>query len=146
MDSRIIDAESGPGNGQMPEDNVNRPNDFYGIAIVEDEVEFVRLLQKLFTKRNIPICFIAYDGGGAVELVRDRQKRPRAILMDYRLGTMNGIEAMGKILKVAPDIRFIFLSADADAKDEALKAGAWAFLKKPSSTKDILATVSRALS
>ncbi len=65
--------------------------------------------------------------------------------MDYRLPIMNGVEASKEILKIDPDTKIVFLSADASVMDEAMRAGAYIFLKKPASIKDILGAVESAI-
>ncbi|WP_148266455.1 response regulator [Methanocella arvoryzae] len=116
-----------------------------GIAIVEDEKELVKVYEKAFSRRKIEICFIAYDGLEAVKLYLSCTPRPHAVLMDYRLPIMNGLEATSEIKKIDPEAKVIFLSADVSVRDDAMKAGAFAFLKKPASLKEILDTVQKAL-
>lgn len=108
-----------------------------GIAVVEDERALVDVLLKLFAKRGIRVCFVAYDGGEAILKFLRSTPKPHIVLMDYRMPTVNGIEATVEILKIDPETRIIFLSADIDVKADALKAGAMIFLKKPASIKDI---------
>lgn len=108
-----------------------------GIAVVEDERALVDVLLRLFAKRGIRVCFVAYDGGEAILKFIKSTPKPHIVLMDYRMPTVNGIDATVEILKIDPETRIIFLSADIGVKDEALKAGAMIFLKKPASIKDI---------
>lgn len=121
------------------------PDHCSGIGIVDDEKELVNVLVKLFARRNVRVCFTAYDGLEAVELVKNSTLRPKVILMDNRLFSMSGIDAMKAILEVDREIRFVFLSADADAESDTMSAGATLFVKKPASTSDIMAAVNRAL-
>jgi len=116
-----------------------------GIAIVEDEKALIDIYRRVFARNNIAICFVAFDGREAVEKFLGCVPKPRVILMDYRLPTMNGIDATREILKIDPDARIIFLSADIAAQQEALRAGAKEFLKKPASLKDILQAVRKHL-
>ncbi|HMK45351.1 MAG TPA: response regulator [Methanocella sp.] len=115
-----------------------------GIAIVEDEKELVKVYERAFKRKNIDICFIAYDGVEAVKLYIECTPRPHAILMDYRLPIMNGVEATREILKFDPEAKIIFLSADVSVENEALAAGAIIFLKKPASISDIVGSVEKA--
>lgn len=108
-----------------------------GIAVVEDERALVDVLLRLFAKRGIRVCFVAYDGGEAILKFIKSTPKPHIVLMDYRLPTVNGIDATVEILKIDPETRIIFLSADIDVKEEALKAGAMIFLKKPATIKEI---------
>ena len=120
------------------------PSGGVGIAIVEDEKDLAKVYEKIFSKRGVHICFVAHDGFEAVKKFIDCTPKPHVVLMDYRLPVMNGIEATREILKIDPDTRIIFLSADAGARDEAMRAGAIIFLKKPASIKDIVGAVERA--
>ena len=110
---------------------------YVGLAIVEDEKELVNILVRLFEKHRMAVCFIAYDGGEALLNFTRCDPKPRLVLMDYRLPTMNGIEVTKEILKIDPGTRVIFLSADESIRDEALRAGATAFLQKPASLREI---------
>jgi len=116
-----------------------------GIAIVEDEKDLVKVYEKAFTKKGIQICFIAYDGIEAVKKYIECTPRPHAILMDYRMPIMNGIDAAKEILKIDAEAKIVFLSADISVKDEAMKAGAFIFLKKPAGLKDIIYAVQKAV-
>jgi two-component system chemotaxis response regulator CheY len=57
--------------------------------------------------------------------------------MDYRLPTLNGIEATKKILEIDPETKIIFLSADVSVREEALQIGVFIFIAKPASLKEI---------
>ncbi len=116
-----------------------------GIAIVEDEKELVKVYEKIFLKRNIFICFVAYDGLEAVKKFIECTPKPHVVLMDYRLPIMNGVEATKEILKIDPYTKIVFLSADVSVRDEAMRSGACIFLKKPVSIKDILGAVESAI-
>lgn len=116
-----------------------------GIAIVEDEKDLVKLYVKIFKRKNICVCFVAFDGREAVGKFIESLPKPRVILMDYRLPIMNGLEATKEILRLDPNSHVIFLSADVNVMDEAIKAGAKTFLKKPASLNDITDSVENAL-
>ncbi len=112
-----------------------------GIAIVEDEKDLVQVYIRLFQKRGIPVCFVAYDGNEATLRFIASTPKPHIVIMDYRLPTMNGIEVSRKILEIDPDTKIIFLSADVSVKEEALQAGAYTFLAKPASIHEITKAV-----
>ncbi len=116
-----------------------------GIAIVEDEKDLVRLYVRLFEKRGIPVCFIAYDGNEAILKFIQCTPKPHIVIMDYRLPGMNGIEITKRILEIDPETKIIFLSADASVKEKALKAGSFTFLAKPASLKEITNAVDRVI-
>jgi two-component system chemotaxis response regulator CheY len=116
-----------------------------GIAIVEDERALVDIYKRVFAKHKIFVCFVAFDGYEALRKFIECTPRPHVILMDHRLPGMSGIEVTREIMKLDPEAKIVFLSADVDVKDEALKAGAAAFLKKPASIADILKAINDAL-
>lgn len=108
-----------------------------GLAIVEDEKELVKVLLKMFEIRKIRVCFVAYDGHDALAEFTKCNPKPHLVLMDYRLPSMDGIKVTTEILKIAPDTKVIFLSADEAIRKEALDTGAIAFLQKPISLEEI---------
>jgi DNA-binding NtrC family response regulator len=114
-------------------------------AIVEDESAPIRIYEKVFERKGIHVCFVAEGGIEAVEKFCRCQVKPYVVLMDNRLPRMNGIEATKEMLKMHPGTKVIFLSGDADAKEEALKAGAFPFLKKPTSLNDIMGSIQNAM-
>ena len=116
-----------------------------GIAVVEDEKDLVKIYTKAFAKRGIEICFVAFDGLEAVKKYVDCEPKPHTIIMDYRLPIMDGIDATREILRVDSDAKVIFLSADIQAKEEAMQAGAFMFIKKPVSIKTITDAVESAI-
>ena len=116
-----------------------------GIAIVEDEKALVDVYRRVFARRNVKVCFVAFDGREAIRKFIECTPKPHVILMDHRLPGMSGIEVTREILRLDPEERIVFLSADADVREEALKAGAVAFLKKPAGINDIVKAVMDAL-
>jgi CheY-like chemotaxis protein len=115
------------------------------VGIVDDEPDMIYMLEKWMEKYHIPVCFTAQDGNEAIWRVKEAKVKPQVILMDYRLFSSNGIDTMKEVFLIDPSIRIIFLSADIDVQNDALMAGAWAFIKKPAKTKDIMAAVHNAL-
>jgi two-component system cell cycle response regulator DivK len=87
----------------------------------------------------------AGDGAAGVDLARS--ERPDVIVMDVTMPLMDGLEAT-RVLKASPgtcDIPVLILTAHAYAadRDEALLAGADAYLAKPCSPRDVVAEVER---
>jgi two-component system chemotaxis response regulator CheY len=111
------------------------------IAIVDDEKDFVNLLEMLFSKRGIPISFIAYDGLDAIDQYNKAERKPDIILIDHHMRVVNGVDATKQILSNNGKTKFIFLSADRQVKNEALEAGAVEFLHKPTGINEIVDTI-----
>lgn len=122
--------------------NKNYPS----VAIVDDQEDFVKLLTMVFTKRGIPISFVAFDGLEAIDRYDKAEKKPDIILIDYHMRIINGVDATRQILSNAGETKFIFLSGDMQIKDEAIQAGASAFLNKPAGINEIVDAVMKIMS
>jgi len=112
-----------------------------GVAIVDDERSIVQIYSKILETMGIPVAFVAFDGEDAVNKFKECKKKPQVVLMDYRMPVMNGIQACLSMLGIDPLVKIIFISADGSVRDEAMKAGAMAFIQKPASLKDIIVEV-----
>ena len=89
----------------------------------------------------------AVNGEEGLRLVRER--RPDIVIMDVTMPVMDGLEATRR-LKGDPEtsaIPVLVLTAHARAgdRDDAVQAGADAYLSKPCAPKDVLAAVERLL-
>lgn len=73
----------------------------------------------------------ANSGSQAVATLR--QERFDAVLLDFRLGTENGLDALAEILKARPRLPVVMFTAVASVKIavEAMRRGAVDFLEKP---------------
>jgi DNA-binding response OmpR family regulator len=99
------------------------------ILIVDDDRTTVKLLQKLLEMDGFePIA--ASNGRMALDVADE--VLPDVFLVDYHLADMNGLELVSQLRS---DARFarspIVMASGLDKGDEALKAGANAFLIKP---------------
>ncbi len=112
-----------------------------GIAIVDDERVIVEFYRKIFDMKHIPVVFVAYDGHEAVQKFKESPVKPQVMIMDFRMPTMDGIEAAKSILSMEPETKIIFVTADPGAKGEAMKLGAAGFIEKPVGLKEIMAQV-----
>lgn len=115
-------------------------------AIVDDEKDLIVVYQKALAKKGIPVCFVANDGLEAVKKFTGCDNKPSVVIMDYRLPVMNGIEATREMLKLEPETKIIFISGDISAQEDAIKAGAYHFLKKPTSIREITTVITQAMS
>lgn len=115
------------------------------IAIVDDEEDLVDIYLKMFARRKYLVSFVANNGYEAIRKFTGASPRPRIVLMDHRLPGLSGVEVTREMLKIDPRARIIFLSADYDIKNDALRAGAVGFVKKPASIREILNAIDAAL-
>ncbi len=99
-------------------------------VICEDEGMTILLLRQALTKAGYDVVGETDNGLKAVELVS--QLKPDFIMMDINLPGLSGIEAVRRILAVRA-IPVIMLSAYSDSQnvEEAIEAGACAYLVKP---------------
>ena len=88
---------------------------------------------------------LAADGTSGLELLRTTM--PSALLLDLRLPDISGQEICQKITQVAPGLPIIVLSANSEIADKAvlLKMGAFDYVTKPFSPRELLARVRDAL-
>jgi DNA-binding response OmpR family regulator len=112
-----------------------------GVAIVDDDAELVRTYELIFRKRQVPIAFVAYDGRSGLEKFRNASEKPAAIIIDYRMPLMSGLELTGEIKKLDPGTKIVFISADDGVRQDALNAGADIYLKKPVGIKAIIESI-----
>ena len=100
------------------------------ILVVDDE-ESHRIMLRAVLKEEGYAVSEASDGAEAVKAVE--QEPFDLILLDIRMRTMDGIEALGEIRKISPLVPVLIMTAYASVKTavEALKAGAFEYLTKP---------------
>jgi len=117
------------------------------IAIIDDEASVVRLNHSLLRRGGYQRFLFGTNGQDAVTLAKEGQ--PDLILMDVLMPGMNGIEALRALKKSTQTahIPVIILSAytHAPEKDDLVKLGAFAVLKKPYSFSALLDLIRRAL-
>jgi DNA-binding NarL/FixJ family response regulator len=82
----------------------------------------------------------ARNGREALHLVEQRQ--PDLALMDVRMPEIDGLEATGQIKARWPRVKVIVLSMYIEHQDEALTAGADAFVGKGEAPEELLDVVS----
>lgn len=116
----------------------------FTVMIADDDATNRRLLVSLLTSVGFKTC-PATSGKEAIELFR--KVKPDAILMDYHMPEVDGLEATRKI-KALPDgketpIIIVTASAMDESRDEALGAGADDFIRKPYLETDLLEAIKK---
>ncbi|NUN03007.1 MAG: response regulator transcription factor [Bryobacteraceae bacterium] len=93
------------------------------------------------SESDMVVAAEAVDGGQAVE--RFHRCRPDVTLMDLRLPTVQGVEAIRQIRLTSPAARIIVLTTYEGDEDvySALQAGAQAYLLKGMSREDLVETI-----
>ena len=112
------------------------------ILIAEDEPNIVTSLEFLLQKNNYEVR-VARNGEEALQLVESFM--PDVVLLDVMMPVRNGFEVCSKIREnpALRRVKIVMLTArgrDAE-RDKGLALGANAYMTKPFSTKELLATV-----
>src|SRR5438093_106117 len=97
----------------MIQNNLNVVN--RKVALVDDDKDILFVQQRAIQALGYTIEFVGYDGSEIVESIEQGKSRPDLIIMDYRMGRMNGLEAASRIRRIAPSIEIILASADEEA-------------------------------
>ena len=115
------------------------------IVAIDDEIEFIDMLQNYFVPRGYDIE-VAVRGAKGIELVKE--KKPNVVLMDLKMPGIDGDEVLTLIKSMNPPPKIIFITAYDDGgktKARLLKMGAYACLDKPiASLKDLEELVNKA--
>ena len=100
------------------------------LLVVDDDRGMVETLRDILGASGYEVD-VALSGEKALELVRRRA--PDGILMDIRMPGFNGVEALRKLKRLAPDSFVILMTAYAASRlvEEARAEGAVEVLAKP---------------
>ena len=118
------------------------------ILIIEDEPGILNNIVTILQMYNYN-CFKANDGAVAIDMLTQQLVKPQLILCDVMMPNMDGFEVLTFVRnnEETKNIPFCFLTARADVLDinNGLEIGANAYITKPFTAKDLLATVKRLL-
>jgi DNA-binding NarL/FixJ family response regulator len=99
------------------------------VLITDDRVASRKGLRALMlTQPDIQVIGEAADGKRAIQFIK--KEKPDVVIMDAYMPGMNGLEATRIIKKKWQEIRVVFLTLHEGIREEALAAGADAFLVK----------------
>ncbi|WP_320170536.1 response regulator [Maridesulfovibrio sp.] len=113
------------------------------IMLVDDEERLLSTTKKLFEKLGFDV-FTATSGKDALDLL-DREE-VHVVFLDIKMPGMDGIETLQQIKQKFPFVEVIILTGHAsmEVAVEGLKLGAFDFLIKPVSMKELLENVEEA--
>jgi len=112
--------------------------------LVVDDAAFMRLSLKTTLERNgYDVVGEAENGRRAIELYKIL--RPEIVTMDITMPDMDGIEALGEIIKFDPKANVIMLSAMGQETKirEAIMLGAKGFIIKPFKEEHFIKSLSK---
>jgi len=102
------------------------------IYIVEDDMNVIKLLQKIILERELGIL-VGYSLDGKSGLHEIESLRPDIILVDFFIPEMNGLEIVNEVRKSHTDLAFVMISQVSDKMiiGKAFEAGIEYFINKP---------------
>ncbi len=115
------------------------------IFIIDDEAILHRLYKDVFAIKGHEVVADAFDGEEAVKKFSEMKPKPDVIILDHRMPNKDGLEAMKEILSLEPAAKIVFISADANVRDQALAGGAVSFGLKPVTIRHMLDLVENAV-
>ena len=107
------------------------------VLITDDRLTSRKGLRALMlTQPDIQVIGEATNGERAIQFIKDH--KPDVVIMDAFMPKMNGLEATKIIKKRWSNIRVVILTLHDDIREEAIAAGADAFLVKGCSPDDLI--------
>ena len=115
------------------------------VAVVDDDPDALLFLQDILREAENLRCVGCFSN--AVDALKGIPPlRPSLVLMDINLPDLNGIECTKQLKCLVPEVKIVILSAlyDNNWVERSLKAGANAYLVKPVTPDQCLATLNYA--
>jgi DNA-binding NtrC family response regulator len=105
-------------------------NDKLDVLIIDDDLGICETLADILTIVNFHVM-VAHNGYTAIEIVQ--QKHVDVALIDMRMPGLNGVETLGRIMKIRPKLKAYIMTGYANESllVEAKKQGAIDILYKP---------------
>ncbi len=115
------------------------------VFVVDDDESVCKALKRLMRSAGIKARTLS---SAEDFLNQGCHNVPGCLILDVRMPGMNGLELQEKVVKSGSTMPIIFMSAheDAPAREQAMKAGAIAFLQKPFEDQILIEKVNSALS
>jgi len=116
---------------------IGRSAILHKVLIIDDRLTSRKGLRALMlTQPDIQVIGEATNGERAIQFIKDH--KPDVVIMDAFMPIMNGLEATRIIKKRWSNIRVVILTLHDDIREEAIAAGADAFLVKGCSPDDLI--------
>ena len=115
------------------------------VIVIEDHQPVLKLLSTLCRSEGHEV--MAFDNGRA-GLAAIRELTPEVVLMDRRLGDVDGLDVIRDAREASPSTRFVMVSACSETRDivTAIRRGACDYVTKPFQPEEITTALDRALS
>jgi DNA-binding NtrC family response regulator len=114
------------------------------VILVVDDEESVRLLLSTLLERDAYEVLLANDGQHALEVSRRHRGDINAVITDYRMPRLDGLQLAKTLTKERPGIRVMIMSGRM-SNPEALRQCGYPMVAKPFTISGLLATLKRCL-
>jgi len=113
------------------------------ILLTDDEAHIRKFIGLVLRKFDNPRLLEAPDGAQAVELYRQHQ--PDLVLLDVNMPNMDGVQALGEIMRLDPNAVVVMLTSLANRQtvEECLRLGAVAYIRKDTPRDEMTAQFER---
>ncbi|MGB5232908.1 MAG: response regulator [Desulfoprunum sp.] len=123
---------------------MTRSSSATSLLLVDDEIEFTEIMAQRLHKRGFPITTATE---GATALRRLEEHAIDVVILDVAMPGMNGIDILNAIGERQPLVEVIMLTGQATVGTavEAIRHGAFNYLKKPCEIEDLIAQIDSAM-
>ncbi|HZK70561.1 MAG TPA: sigma-54 dependent transcriptional regulator [Clostridia bacterium] len=113
------------------------------LLVVDDDKELLKIYGKIFKMNNFDIITVS-DSFEALEIIRN--KRIGVVVLDIIMPGMDGMVLLQKIREENQSTQVIMLTAEGSVSGavEAVRAGAFTYLMKPTEIEELLCNVQKA--
>ena len=114
------------------------------ILVIDDDPDMGFLLEKFLSGKGYEVQYL---NSGKKGLARFNEIRFDAVICDYRLGDIDGIEVLHKMVASNPDVKVLIITGYSDIKTavDVIKAGAFDYITKPLIPDEVLMVLEKAL-
>ncbi|MBI4798754.1 MAG: PAS domain S-box protein [Desulfarculus sp.] len=122
------------------------PRGSEAILLVDDETQVLEPASEALSLAGYRV-HLAHSGEAALEIVRKAQPLPDLVVLDLGMPGMGGLEGLRQLKMAAPQLKVIVASGYdlQETRQQVAGLGAWGFLPKPYSLRDLVALVRQAL-
>ncbi|RKY90465.1 MAG: sigma-54-dependent Fis family transcriptional regulator, partial [Ignavibacteriae bacterium] len=115
------------------------------VLVVDDEIEMLKSLEKIFSHRDDFDVFFLDNSLAARELVQT--KKFDLIITDLKMKEVSGLEILKQAISKYPGTLVIMISGygTIEASVQAIRNGAFDFIEKPFTSKKLFGCIDRAL-
>ena len=118
-----------------------------GTILVADDESSMRDLLAMLLRAQGHEVLLAADGQEALETFERQADRVDAVIQDVRMPRLDGLALLSRLKERAPDVPVVVITAFStwDNAVDAMRLGAFDYIRKPFDTDTIRAVVARAL-